>query len=269
MSDTKDAAKKVENSAWLEAAIRAGLVAYGVVHVLVAWLGLQLAFGHSSGAPSQQGAMQELAQKSYGTVLLWIVGLGLVALAVWQLFDALWGHQKHDGAKRVFKRVGSGGKVVVYLALAVSAIKQAVGEASSSKSHLTKKVMDLPLGQLIVGAGGLVIIGIGCYLVSKAVRRSFEEDLQPQATSGSTGTVVVGLAKAGYTAKGVSLGVIGALFVWAAVTYDPNKAGGLDVALRTLLDQSFGPWLLAVVAVGLGCFGVYCFWWARYADTSS
>ncbi|MDQ3481565.1 MAG: DUF1206 domain-containing protein, partial [Actinomycetota bacterium] len=44
---------------------------------------------------------------------------------------------------------------------------------------------------------------------------------------------------------------------------------GLDVALRTLLDESFGPWLLAVVAVGIGCFGVYCFFWARYADTNS
>ncbi len=53
------------------------------------------------------------------------------------------------------------------------------------------------------------------------------------------------------------------------MTYDPKKAGGLDVALRTLLDQGFGPWLLALVALGIGCFGVYCFFWAKDADTSS
>lgn len=270
MSDAKTTAKQVENSEWLERAIRVGLVAYGIVHLLIAWLALQLAFGNSSGAANQNGAMRQLAQESYGRPLLWVVALGFIALAIWQAFDAAWGHHKHDGGKRTFKRVGSAGKTVVYLALAFSAIKTALGEASSSsKDGMTATVMNWPFGQLIVGAAGVVVIAIGGYLVSKAVRKSFEADLQPQATSGSTGTAVVRLGQAGYTAKGISLATIGALIVWAAVTYDPQKAGGLDVALHTLITQSFGPWLLALVAVGIGCFGVYCFFWAKDADTSS
>ncbi len=270
MSNTKSAARQVDNSEWLERAIRVGLVSYGVVHLLIAWLALQLAFGSSSGAASQQGAMQQLAQQPFGKPLLWIVAAGFVALAVWQFFDALWGHTKHDGGKRVVKRLGSAGKVVVYLVLASSAVKTAVGASSSSKkSRLTAKILSWPFGQVIVALVGIGIIAIGCYLISRAVRRSFEHDLQPQATSGDTGSVVVKLGQAGYTAKGFSLGVVGALFVWAAVTYNPKKAGGLDVALHTLLRQGFGPWLLAVVAVGIGCFGVYCFFWAKDADTSS
>ncbi len=270
MSNTKSTAKQVENSEWLERAIRIGLVSYGIVHLLIAWLALQLAFGHSSGAASQQGAMQQLKQQPFGTPLLWIIALGFVALAVWQFFDALWGHHKHDGGKRTIKRVGSAGKVVIYLVLAVSAITTALGDSSSSsKEGLTAKVMKLPLGQLIVGLAGAGVIAVGGYLISRAVRKSFENDLQPQATSGTTGSTVVRLGQAGYTAKGVALAIVGALFVWAAVTYDPQKAGGLDDALRTLLDQGFGPWLLAVVAVGIGCFGAYCFFWAKDADTSS
>lgn len=270
MSNAKTTAQRVENSEWFERAVRIGLVAYGIVHLLIAWLALQLAFGQSSGAASQQGAMQQLAQQPFGKPLLWIIAAGFVALAVWQLFDALWGHRKHDGGKRTFKRVGSAGKVVIYLALAVSAATTALGDSSSSsKDGLTAKVMNLPLGQLIVGLAGAGVIAIGGYLVSRAVRKSFEHDLQPQATSGSTGTAVVRLGQAGYTAKGIALAVVGALFVWAAVTYDPKKAGGLDVALHTLLNQGFGPWLLALVALGIGCFGVYCFFWAKDADTSS
>ncbi|MDX6324808.1 MAG: hypothetical protein QOK15_1162 [Nocardioidaceae bacterium] len=270
MSNTKSAAQQVENSEWLERLVRVGLVAYGVVHILIAWLALQLAFGHGSGAASQQGALQQLAQQPFGKPLLWVIALGLVALALWQFFDALWGHRKHDGAKRVFKRVGSGGKVVIYLVLAVSAVKTAMGDSSSSsKDRLTAKVMSWPLGPLIVGLVGVGIIGVGAYLVSRAVRKSFEHDLQPQATSGKTGTTVVRLAQAGYTAKGVALGIVGSLFVWAAFTLDPKKAGGLDVALKSLLNEGFGPWLMAVIAVGIGCFGVYCFFWAKDADTSS
>jgi Domain of Unknown Function (DUF1206) len=66
-------------------------------------------------------------------------------------------------------------------------------------------------------------------------------------------------------AKGIALATVGALFIWAAVSYDPKTAGGLDVALTALRQQSLGPWLLTVVAIGIGCFGLYCFAWARYA----
>jgi hypothetical protein len=55
------------------------------------------------------------------------------------------------------------------------------------------------------------------------------------------------------------------LFIWAAITYDPRKAGGMDAALTTVRDQLFGSVLLAVMAVGIACFGVYCFFWARMA----
>jgi hypothetical protein len=58
------------------------------------------------------------------------------------------------------------------------------------------------------------------------------------------------------------------LFIWAGVTFDPKKAGGLDVALHTLLQQSYGQWLLAAVALGIACFGAYCFAWARDVDPS-
>jgi Domain of Unknown Function (DUF1206) len=270
VSNARSTAHQVEDSEWLERAIRIGLASYGVVHLLIAWLALQLAFGDSSGSANQRGAMRQLAQQSFGKPLLWIIALGFVALALWQFFDAIWGHRKHDGGKRTFKRVGSAGKVVVYLVLAVTAVKTAVGDpSSSSKDGVTAKVMKLPFGQILVGLVGLGIIAVGGYLISRAVRKSFEHDLQPQATSGTTGTTVVRLAQVGYTAKGVALGIVGILFVWAALTYDPKKAGGLDAALHTLIAQPFGPWLLAVVAIGIGCFGVYCFFWAKDADTSS
>jgi Domain of Unknown Function (DUF1206) len=271
VSNAQSTAKQVENSEWLERAVRIGLASYGVVHLLIAWLALQLAFGNSSGAANQRGAMRQLAQESFGKPLLWVIALGFVALAIWQAFDAAWGHRKHDGAKRTFKRVGSAGKVVVYLVLAYTAVKTAIGSSSSSSSKdgMTATVMSWPLGQVIVGLGGLAIVGVGGYLVSRAVRKSFENDLQPQATSGTTGTTVVRLGQIGYTAKGVALAIVGVLFIWAAVTYDPKKAGGLDAALHRLVAQPFGPWLLALVAVGIGCFGVFCFFWAKDADTTS
>jgi hypothetical protein len=39
----------------------------------------------------------------------------------------------------------------------------------------------------------------------------------------------------------------------------------MDAALMTIRDQPFGIVLLLVVALGIACFGVYCFAWARFA----
>ena len=60
MGDITDKAQRAgrdaEQSEWFDNAIRFGLVAYGVVHLLIAWLALQLAFGEKEGAASSQGA---------------------------------------------------------------------------------------------------------------------------------------------------------------------------------------------------------------------
>ena len=63
---------------------------------------------------------------------------------------------------------------------------------------------------------------------------------------------------------GVAIGIVGLLFSVSAVTYDADKARGLDDAQKTLRDQPFGPILLTLVAAGLAAFGVFCFAWARH-----
>jgi hypothetical protein len=269
-ADVGTTARAVSDSAWFEHAVRVGLVAYGVMHILIGWLGLQLAFGDRAGAPSQQGALQILAGQPGGEVLLWVTGLGLFFLAVWQLIEAAWGHTSEDGGKRAFKRIGSAGKAGLYVVIGFSAIKTATaGSSTSNEDSLTRKLLELPAGQLIVMGIGVVIGIVAVVHLKRGVTTSFDKRLQPGALSGTSGTVVKRLGQVGYVAKGVAFGVLGGLFVWAGATYEAKKAGGLDTALRTLLDASIGPWLLVVVAVGIIAFGLYCFAWARYADTTT
>lgn len=273
LTTSKWRAHQVTDNVWFERTVRVGLVAYGVVHLLIAWLALQLAFGHQSGSASQQGALHHLAQQPFGTELLWIVAIGLFALAVWQATQVWWGHRSEDNPKQLFKRVGSAGRVVVYAAIGISAVETAVGSGSSSQNQksqqTTSQLLGLPFGRLIVAGIGIVIIVVAVVHAKRGVTKSFEKDLTGGATSGTSGNVIVRLGQAGYCAKAVAFFVLGGLFVWAAWTYNAKKTGGLDQALATLLGEGFGPWLLVVVALGIGCFGLYCFAWARYADTST
>jgi len=68
----------------------------------------------------------------------------------------------------------------------------------------------------------------------------------------------------GSIARGIVVGMVGVLLITAAVQFDPKKARGIDGALRTLRDTPVGPWLLAVVALGLVMFGVFGFCEARW-----
>lgn len=261
------AGRQANSSDGMDLAVRAGLVAYGVVHLLIGWLALQLALGDREGSPSSSGALQQLAEQPFGKVLVWLVAVGLFLLVLWRVLEAAVGHQEKDGAERVRKQVSSAGKAVLYGAIGVSAVKVAMGSGSSGGSGTdswTAKLMDLPAGQGIVVVVGLAIIGYGVYQIAKAWTDKFAEELDPQGKSGQSGSAYLLFGKVGYVAKGVAVGIVGGLFVYAGLTHEAKKSGGLDQALYKVLDQPFGPFLLGVIAIGIVCFGLFCFARARH-----
>lgn len=262
-----ESAAEVRDSKALDVGMRVGLVAYGAMHLLFAFIALQLSWTDQS--TSSSGAISNLAQDTLGQVVLWAAGLGLVLLAVWQGAEAAAGYTYQEGSTRIRKRVQSAGRTVIYLALAWMAISHAAGLSGggSSEDSLTARLMKAPGGQWLVAAVGLGIIAVAARKVVKGVKKKFTEDLAPEATTGDSGRTLIRLGQVGYIAKGFALAVVGALFVWAAITFDPQKAGGLDAALRTLLDQPYGKYLLTAVGVGLAAFGAYCFGWARHPRT--
>ncbi len=269
VGDVKDAGRQAENSEWLDHVVRFGLVAYGLVHLLIAWIALQLAFGETSQSASSTGALHELASKPFGGVALWAVAIGMLLLVGWRLVEAAFGHEQEDGKEKLGKRVMSLLKAVLYGALAFSALKVALGSGSSGgggSDGMTAKVMNLPGGQVLVGLGGLAVLTYAGFTAWRGWSEKFLEHLDTQGRSGHDGTAYRVFGKVGYLAKGAAVAVIGGLFVYAAATHDADEGGGLDDALRTVQQQPFGPILLAAMALGIGCYGLFCFARARHLD---
>ena len=256
-----------DGSEWLDNAVRVGLVSYGVVHLIIAWLTVRLAFGDSGGSASSQGAMQQLGQNTAGRVTLYVVALGFLALVVWQVVEAGWGHRDREGTKRTLARAGSLGKVVVYVALGASAARTASGSSSGGGTHgVTASLMSLPAGPLIVAAVGAVTLVVAGVIAYRGVSESFRDDLRASGQTGTDGSTYVLLGKVGHLSKAAAIALVGVLFGYAALTHDPNKSGGLDQALHKLLQQPFGAPMLVVVALGFACYGLFCFAWARHLD---
>lgn len=255
-----DTAERVQRSRPYRFLAGVGLISFGVVHLLIATIALQVAWS-GGGDASSQGALGQLAKTPVGPPILIIIAIGLVTLAGWQLIDALWGFSELDGAKRARRRLSSAGRVLVYLALAVSAIKIVAGSGSSSgksENTWTARLLQLPLGPALVMVVAAAIVAVGISQVVKGVKQTFTDDL-----ASSVSAPVRRLGQVGYGAKGVALLVVGGLFAWAAITVDPKKAGGMDAALKTIRSSPFGSVLLTVMALGIACFGFFCFAWAK------
>jgi hypothetical protein len=252
----------VRRSRPYHALVAVGLASYGVIHLLVAWIALQLVFGkHAEASP--EGALSELGKQPLGSVLLWIMALGLFTLTLWQALEAVIGREEPDRDGRLRRRLMSAGRAVVYLVLGVLAVGIATRAASGSgqgEETISAKLMSVPFGQILVAVVGAAVLGVGIAQIVKGVKQKFTEDLDRGVPSG-----VRRLGTVGYCVKGLAFCIIGGLFIWAAISYDPKKAGGMDDALSTVRDQPFGAALLTIMAVGIACFGVYCFFWARMA----
>jgi hypothetical protein len=218
--------------------------------------------------------MATLAQSPVGKPLLWIIAVGLLALAVWQAAEVLrwrfgWSASGQAKKKALGKTVKSLGKAVVYVALAVLAIRFATGSGQSgaqSQQQATAGVFGWPGGRFLVGVAGLFLIGVGVYHVVKGVKKKFLKEIDLSEAPPSATRLITRLGQIGYPAKGIALALVGALLGWAAITFDPSKATGLDGAMRTILSAPFGEVLLTLVALGILAFGAFLFARARYPE---
>ncbi|AXK47276.1 DUF1206 domain-containing protein [Brachybacterium saurashtrense] len=251
-----------------EAVARGGFVMSGLVHVLIGAIALRIATGGSSQEADQSGALRAVAAAPGGEVLLWIGGIAMVALTLWHLAEAWigarWKEQGRDRLKHVARTLG---KAVVYGALAGTVLRFAAGGGSDSgeqTSQLTAGLMGNAAGRAAIIALGLVVISIGLFHVYRGASRGFEDQLRvPPGRTVARTVVVTGVA--GYIAKGIALLGVGMMFGWAALGADPEKATGLDGALKTMAELPAGGIVLAVVAAGLILFGIYSVLRARYA----
>ncbi len=260
-------AKDVANSRAVKIGARVGIFSYGITHLLIAWLALQVAFGGGGQEQAnQKGAFQQLAEQPFGRVLLWVLLVGFVATALWRLSQAIWGYSYvSDNTKKIRKKAASGSKVVVYVGLAVLAAQTAAGSGGGGggQQKATAGLLGLPGGQFIVGAIGLVIIGVGGRKVYQGWKKKFLDDMSLPSDQRAR-QVAERTGQVGFIAKGISIALIGVLVVVAAIRFRPDEASGLDAALKGLAAQPFGPYLLALVAIGLAAYGVFCFFDARY-----
>ncbi|MFF4901919.1 DUF1206 domain-containing protein [Streptomyces sp. NPDC001068] len=265
--------RRAANSKAVEVAARAGFGARGVIYVLIGVLSLRIAFpggGDGGEQADRGGAIAEIAQKPFGTVLLWLLGIALAGMALWRLSEAAFGQAGPDGDK-AGKRAMAAGRCVFYGFVAYSVLSYAAGDKGSgsgssdrNSQDVTAKALDWPGGQWIVGVAGAAVTAAGVWIAVRAVMRKFEKHLKMSEMSRKVHRFVSFFGVSGGTARGIVFATAGGFAVAAAAQHEPGKAKGMDDTLRTFADTPAGPWLLVLIAVGLMAFGVFSWANARW-----
>lgn len=254
---SKDAAQTLASSRPFQLVARSGFAVNGLLHILIGAIAIGVALGKGGGQADQSGAMSDVAQTPGGVFVLWFIAIGLIALGLWQIVQLIL-VPAEDEKKKWSKRASDAGKAVAYIAVGISAFTFARGSSTNSTKSsqtLSAKLLSAPGGVFLLALIGVGVVAIGAFFVYRGFTRSFTKDIRVPA--GSAGTAVKALGAAGYVAKGIALAIVGILFVVAAVTFDPQKATGLDGALKTLASLPFGVVILVLVGIGLIAYGLY------------
>ncbi|PWC04667.1 hypothetical protein DF223_14590 [Mycetocola zhujimingii] len=259
----KDAAERANDHPKVRIAARAGLVANGIIHILIGCIAIGIAWG-ASGQADQSGALTAVGSTPVGSVLLWAASASFIGLAVLQGSEAARVYSIHRKLV-LLRRWTNVAKSLGYTGIAMVTALYALGSrhnGSEVSQTLSADLLNTPGGVFALVAVGVLVGTVGGTLIFRGLSRNFREELEP--LSGTRSHVVVSLGLLGHTAKGVALVISGVLFLCAAAFADPDAARGVDGALRVVAFLPLGGALLVVVASGFVAYGFYLFARARF-----
>ncbi len=250
---------------------RAGWFAKGVVYTIAGFLALSVAarasgWTDSTSTTGQQeaspvGAIKTVAGSSGGTLLLWLLAIGMLIYAVWRVVSALL--PGSTDAKGWAHRIGYIASAVMYTTFAISAIALARHspenpDGNRKVTDISEKIMTNAAGRIIIGLAGLIVIAVGIYRISKGVTLDVDDELDMSGMSATRRTWTKRLGAVGEIGRGIGFALVGFFLARAALRYDAAQATGLDGALRRLAFESWGVIIVAIVGIGFAAYGIFC-----------
>ncbi|WP_258803003.1 DUF1206 domain-containing protein [Pseudarthrobacter sp. NS4] len=265
LSQAADAIEEASNHKVLDVLARAGFAVMALLHVIVGFIAVAVAFGQP-GEAEPTGAIEQLAANPWGPFVMWTCVAACGGLSLWQASEATLRMRGRPRKERVAKLISSGFLAIAYGSVGLSFAGFAVGlrgDSGDSTRDFSASLMANPLGLWLLVALGLTIVGIGIYFVVKGVRRNFKEELF-HFDGTRRGRIIDTLGVTGHVAKGIALNLTGLLFVIAAAKHSPEESTGLDGSLKALRDHPFGPYLLVAIGAGFIAYGIFALIRSRF-----
>ncbi len=250
---------------------RAGWFAKGVIYAIAGFLALSVAAKASGWSDSTSttgdqeasptGAIKTVAGSGGGTLLLYLLAIGMLLYAAWRVVSALL--PGGTDAKAWVHRIGYVVSAVTYITFAISAVALARNSSENEDGNkkvtdISKSIMENTGGRLLIGVIGVIVIAVGLYRISKGVKLDVADELDLSGMPPARATWTRRLGAVGEVGRGLGIGLVGFFMLRSAVTYDAKDATGLDGALRRLATESWGLVVVILIGIGFAAYGLFC-----------
>lgn len=261
--------RRLDAAKAIELASRLGYAARGLVYLGLGSIVLLAALDLTPRAKGAKALMRAWADWPLGGVLIGGIGAGLAGFAAWRVLQAVFDADHHGRSPKAWAvRIGQAVSGLVYGGLALSAFElldelEDVSEVDEEQKahHTARTILDLPYGDTLLIAAGLVVVAFGIGNVVQGLVQDFGKRLNCDAR---TCRRVAPLAKVGYGARGLASLPLGVFLVVAGVEARAGEARSWGGALQALEGRPFGSMVLCLVAAGLIAFGLFGLVEARY-----
>ena len=245
---------------WMKIFARIGFMTKGFVFILVGVLSLLAAAGIGGKAKGTSGAIEAVAMKPFGEVLLWLIAVGLLGYIIWLLIKIFEVKSlKKNEVKGWTTKAGDIISCVIYIGIAYKAFSFAIhaGSTGDSKQTWTAMILATDVGPWLIGLIGLGIIANGIFQIYSGWKEKFMSQFKVTEMSDKEVEAAKKSGKIGFIARGLIFGFLGYFVTRMAITSDPDNPKGLDEALQKLLQQDYGSYMLGIVSIGLAFYGMY------------
>jgi hypothetical protein len=245
---------KSEKFRWL---VRVGYFSRAILYSVLGIIALTSAGTIGEGT---NGIFRAIEEFPAGTVILWIMVVGLLAYALFRFASPLFDIENNGSdTKGWATRIGHAGSAIGHLALAFSAYRFATsgGGSGDSAQQAASGILSYDLGGLVLGLLGIAFLAAAVHQAKKAITGEFMQRISRAAPNQTR--LLGGI---GYAARAVVFLIIG----WSLVRAGFGSGGAGEV--KTLGDAvaslgGSGIWF-TLVALGLVIFGLFSLVLARY-----
>lgn len=268
---TVEKAEEIVRHPFVKRLAELGFYTKGFLFIVIGVLAILVAVDSGSGRfADPTGALNLVAQFTYGKVLLIIFVVGAIGHGAWNVLRGAADVDNHGkNWQGIIKRCIAISVGFFYFFLAWTALEiilsvNAQVQNGTVQKSMTAIILAFPLGAILVFLVGLIVIGAGFNECYRGMTGKFQEDFRVSELTGWKQKIVTVLGALGFTARAVIFGLMGYFFVLAAIESDANEAMGIDGALRVLASSSYGKILLFIAAFGVICHGILSIYEARY-----
>lgn len=242
-----------------------GCIATGIIYAAIGVIAILSFFKVRHGGADEASMMVIFSKYVIGKIIIWIILLGTLCYIVWRFYETITDPYEYGSNwKGIAKRAGIALSTIADILIVYAAVRVLLGAGHFQPDGQPQEERAM-VNSMLRNQGPWLVIGIGFgYLVTAIIQqwygiiKGYRERVNIERFTSFFNHMVQVFAWAGYTARGIILGIIGFFFVKSGVTQNAHYIVNTDKAFDFIGDH-IGHVYFILVSIATICYGLFMF----------